>query len=279
MSLNNLKKRIVSVKTTSKITNAMKLMASGKLQKQKRYFAETQSYYSTYYQLIGNLITCIKQPKNEPSKVLHIVINSQLGLCGGYNINVSKQVLNSIKEDDFLIQLGVRSKELYKNKLAEGQILKPFKFEVNNMAFLDCLCLSKYINLLLNESKIDGIKIHYTKFLNAISFNAETLNILPYDEKFKESIQDSGWNINQMEFEPSLNEIINDNFANYMATIIHACLTESLISENASRRNAMDTATQNATELIENLSIKYNRERQSKITNEITEITAGSEVS
>ncbi|MGL4951423.1 MAG: ATP synthase F1 subunit gamma [Mycoplasma sp.] len=278
MGLNNLKKRITSVKTTSKITNAMKLMASGKLQKQKKQFSEIQSYYNAYYQIIGNILNSQIKTPSKPKNNLHIVINSQLGLCGGYNVNIIKEVLNNITDNDYLIQLGVKGKEAYRNKLKPDQILKPFKFEINNISFNDCLVLANYLKILLNDNKIDGIKIHYTKFINAISFNAETINLLPFDEKFKESVKNNKWNLNQMEFEPSLTSLINQNIVNYFATVIHACVTESLISENASRRNAMDTATQNASELIDNLSLKYNRERQSKITNEITEITAGSDL-
>ncbi|MGL4950417.1 MAG: ATP synthase F1 subunit gamma [Mycoplasma sp.] len=276
MSLDSLKKRITSVKTTSKITNAMKLMASGKLQKQKANFSQLQSYYSNFYDLFANINNCLPD-KSTSKQTLHIVINSQLGLCGGYNVNLIKQFISLYKDGDYLLQLGVKGKETYKNNVDNNKILKPFKLDVNNISYVECLCLARYINTLIKDKTIDSIKVHYTKFLNAISFQSDTFSLIPFDDKLKNLAKSKQWNLDEYEFEPSLSQLFENNLLDYFATIIHACISESLISENASRRNAMDTATQNAGDLIDTLSIKYNRERQSKITNEITEITAGSD--
>lgn len=273
MGLNKLKKRIVVVKTTLKITNAMKLMASGKLQKEKNHYYLIKDYCTEYYDLISHLINN-QQLSSKKATTLHIVITSYLGLCGGYNINILKQVSPAIRETDYLLQIGKRGHDTLSSKVAKEHMLK-HNLVSSTVTYEDCANLALYIIDLYEQQTIDSICVHYTKFVNAITFIPSSLYLIPFDEKFLNHKQ-TAWNLEAIEFEPKISDIIKQVLPTYIATTLYACIVESSISENASRRNAMDSATDNATDLIDSLSLAFNRERQSKITNEITEIIAGS---
>lgn len=277
MSLDSLKKRMRTVGSISKITNAMKLMASGKLQKQKSIYMKIKDYYQEYYQFIGKLISMSLNLNSEAQKTLHIVITSQLGLCGGYNTNIVKQSIKEFKATDMLLQVGRRSKESLEHHFKQEQIIHYDLIDVNNFNYDDCYFLSQYIIKLLNEKKIDSVKIHFTKFINAINFEPTSLSLIPFDKKIVEQT-DNKINPESFSFEPSKEKIIESIIPSYLSSVIYGAMVESTISENASRRNAMDTATDNSSELINNLRIKYNRQRQAKITEEITEIISGSNV-
>lgn len=277
MSLDSLKKRMRTVGSISKITNAMKLMASGKLQKQKSIYMKIKDYYQEYYQFIGKLISMSPNLNSEAQKTLHIVITSQLGLCGGYNTNIVKESIKEFKATDMLLQIGRRSKESLEHHFKQEQIIHYDLIDVNNFNYDDCYFLSQYIIKLLNEKKIDSVKIHFTKFINAINFEPTSLSLIPFDKKIVEQT-DNKINPESFSFEPSKQKIIESIIPSYLSSVIYGAMVESTISENASRRNAMDTATDNSSELINNLRIKYNRQRQAKITEEITEIISGSNV-
>ena len=277
MSLDSLKKRMRTVGSISKITNAMKLMASGKLQKQKSVYLKIKDYYQEYYQFIGKLISMSPNLNSDAQKTLHIVITSQLGLCGGYNTNIVKQSIKEFKPTDMLLQVGRRSKESLEHHFKQEQIIHYDLIDVNNFNYDDCYFLSQYIIKLLNEKKIDSIKIHFTKFINAINFEPTSLSLIPFDKKIVEQTENK-INPESFSFEPSKEKIIESIIPSYLSSVIYGAMVESTISENASRRNAMDTATDNSSELINNLRIKYNRQRQAKITEEITEIISGSNV-
>lgn len=277
MSLDSLKKRMRTVGSISKITNAMKLMASGKLQKQKSVYLKIKDYYQEYYQFIGKLISMSPNLNSDAQKTLHIVITSQLGLCGGYNTNIVKQSIKEFKPTDMLLQVGRRSKESLEHHFKQEQIIHYDLIDVNNFNYDDCYFLSQYIIKLLNDKKIDSIKIHFTKFINAINFEPTSLSLIPFDKKIVEQTENK-INPESFSFEPSKEKIIESIIPSYLSSVIYGAMVESTISENASRRNAMDTATDNSSELINNLRIKYNRQRQAKITEEITEIISGSNV-
>lgn len=274
MSLDSIKKRRDSIKTTSKITNAMKLVASSKIAKQKALFAKIKSYYEEYYEVVGKILSLSNEMiLDDKAKTLYVVITSNLGLCGGYNSNVIKHCLSQITGNDFVLQIGNKGKEYFKNNLNPEQILT-FNIDTNNISYENCSIIASYILDLLNQEKINRVKLVYTKFINAITFLPTTMSLIPFDNKLKQEVK---LNENNFDFEPNKEIIIKEILPNYLASVIYGSLVESSISESVSRRNAMDTATNNANELINNLQLMFNRIRQAKITNEITEIVAGSE--
>lgn len=275
MALDKIKKRINVVRTTSKITNAMKLMASGKLQKQTQHLISIKDYYIKYYQLISSLIDT-ESINHNCSKTLHVIVTSYLGLCGGYNINIIKQAKTMIKPNDYVLQIGKRGHELLMEGLNHSQLLEYDMPITNFVDYDECESLAYYLLALLEKEKIDSIMLHYTRFINAICFETTSLSLLPFDEKFIKSNMKK-INFNQTDFEPNLPTILSDLKLSYLSTIIYASLLETNIVENASRRNAMDNATENAKDLNAKLMLKYNKERQFKITSEIIEIISGSD--
>lgn len=275
MSLDSTKKRINTIKTTSKITNAMKLVASSKITKQKALYKRIKSYYEEYYQIVGSIVSLSTNFNDvkEDAKTLYIVITSSLGLCGGYNSLVIKHCLSQMRDSDFVLQIGTKGKEYFSNNLKQNQIID-FNIDSDILDYEICAVIASYIlDLFTNKKKFESIKIVYTKFINAITFEPTTISLIPFDKKF--SINKNDLNENNFDFEPRKEIIIKEILSNYLSSIIYGSVVESSISENASRRNAMDTATNNANELIDNLKLQYNRMRQAKITNEITEIVAG----
>ncbi len=277
MSLIHLKKRIVSAKSICKITNAMKLMASGKLQKQKSIYAKIKDYYYEYYDLVGKLISEQKDLQYAGTKKLHIIVTSHLGLCGGYNGNVIKHALPQIKPEDKVLQIGKKGKDSILRNLKPDQYMDYPALNIDNFNYVDCSSLVQLIMKLLEEQKIDGVVIHYTKFINAITFSPATLSLLPFDEKVAEAAKANAVPDGAITYEPDKESIIKQLIPSYLSSVIYGALIESTISENSSRRNAMDTATDNSNDLIAKLELQYNRMRQAKITNEITEIISGSQ--
>lgn len=275
MALDKIKKRINVVRTTSKITNAMKLMASGKLQKQTQHLLHIKDYYIKYYKLISSLIDSEPISCNS-TKTLHIVVTSYLGLCGGYNMNIIKEAKTKIRSNDFVLQIGKRGHELLMEGLQPSQLIDYDMPVTNFVEYDECESLAYYLLALLESQKIDSITLHYTKFINAICFETMSISLFPFDEQFiKNNMKKI--NLDQTDFEPNLPTILNDLKLSYLSTIIYASLLETNIVENASRRNAMDSATENAKDLNAKLMLKYNRERQFKITSEIIEIISGSD--
>lgn len=277
MSLIHLKKRIASAKSICKITNAMKLMASGKLQKQKATYLKIKDYYHDYYNIVGKLISGQKETKYTGTKKLHIIVTSNLGLCGGYNGNIIKHTLPQINADDKLLQLGKRGKDSLIRNLNPNQYLDYQTFSIDNFNFIDCTSLVTYILKLLHEGTVNGVVIHYTKFVNAITFMPTSLSLLPFDEKLIQQANNTSTPDMIVNYEPDKEQIIEALIPSYLSSVLYGAIIESTISENSSRRNAMDTATDNSNDLIAKLQLQYNRVRQAKITNEITEIISGSQ--
>ncbi len=247
MSLNHIKKRIVSAKSICKITNAMKLMASGKLGKQKAVYYKIKDYYYEYYDLVGKLISGQQELQYTGDKKLHILVTSHLGLCGGYNMNIIKHALAQVKPGDKLLQIGKRNKEHIIRHLQPNQYLEYDALNIDNFNYVDCASLVKYIMTLFENGTVNGITIHYTKFVNAITFEPTSLSLLPFDDKVKDTankLPDSA-----VTYEPSKEVIISQLIPSYLSSVIYGALVESTISENSSRRNAMDTATDNSNEL------------------------------
>ncbi len=280
MSLEAIKRKIASVQTTAKITKAMHLVASSKLRKQKKLYLDIQDYYQEYYNVVGYLLSIcgdveFLKVKNAKDSRLYIVINSTMGLCGSYNANVSKLAYSMVRPQDKIIVIGRRGVDFWKTKKMGDQIINTYNFNDNEFDYDVCARLGADILRLYKSGEVNEIKMLYTKFVNALTFNATKMDVIPFDKSILEN-QNLTVNALQFDFEPGVDEVVESLLPSYMATMIYGSYIESKVSENASRRNAMDTATKNANELIDKYKLQYNRVRQSNITNEITEIIAGS---
>ncbi len=279
-SLQETKHRIESIKITRKTTKAMQLVATVKLRQSMKNLEKIKEYYYSVYDTFQHLFTQTRDlsqlfPQNAKKGTLYIVITSNIGLCGGYISNVSKLLRNEYQEGDKVIVLG--SKGI--SSLAAHNI--PIFLGITDITDIpnyddaSTFGLESISHFLKGE--VSKVKLIYTKFINSITFEATSMQLLPIssDNPLVEKADDAKAEA-VTQFEPSPEEVIKESIKLYISAIIYGAMVESKTSEMASRRTAMENATDNANELIDDLNIKYNRARQAAITQEISEIIAGS---
>ena len=273
MSLLQTKNRIRSVASTKKITKAMELVATSKLKKAKDLNIKITPYKEEVFEIISYCAKNIDDRdykyfnENKTEKELNIIVTSTLGLCGGYNVAIEKYVLNNISKNNDLIVLGAKGITYFTNngytllkKYSELPSLD-LKEELSNT--LTRIALKEF-----DSGNYKKINMIYTKFINSLTFEPERVQLLPLS-----SIVEVPKMSKELVLEPSAYEVLNNLIPFYLTTSIKALLFESMLSEQASRRTAMENATDNASELQDKLLLEYNKSRQASITQEITEIS------
>ncbi len=288
-SLDDLKKRITSVKSTQKITKAMKMVASAKLRKAQENAEKGRPFSEKMNNIILNLSSSISD-KDNASKFLvgtgknniHlcVVITADRGLCGGFNTNICRKAKNYfekvLKEGKELKIFTVGSKGHDQLKRAYGKfIIEKINFKgLKKISYNEAEQVGHKIIKLFNESQFDICTIFYNKFKNVISQIPQAQQIIPVVSDDKDDQKKSD---NFYEFEPEESEILNELLPRNISTQIFKAFLENAASEQGSRMTAMDNATRNAGELVEKLTITYNRSRQASITKELIEIISGAE--
>ena len=287
-SLDDLRKRIASVKSTQKITKAMKMVAEAKLRKAQEMAEKGRPYSDKMNIIIQNLSKAINDPANAPKLLigngkdkihLCVVMTADRGLCGGFNTNIvklSKNYFNKIlKENKSLKIITVGSKGLDQLKRDYGKyIIKKFNFkDKKKLTFQDAETVGYEIVELFNKEEFDKCIIFYNKFKNVMTQIPQHQQLIPAkkDDQLKKEQQSS------YEFEPEEDEILEDLLPKNISTQIYKGFLEISASEQCSRMTAMDNATRNAGDLVEKLTINYNRSRQAAITKELIEIISGAE--
>ena len=273
MSLQQTKTRIRSVASTKKITKAMELVATSKLRKAKDINMKVTPYKNEVFEIISYCANNIIDKdykyfnENDVIKSLHIIVTSTLGLCGGYNINITKYVLNNIPKEDDLIVIGSKGINFLKNK--GYNIIKAFP-ELPGLDLKESLSssLSHEVLSQFDMKNYKNINMVYTKFINSLTFEPEKVQLLPLS-----SIVEVPDIKKELLLEPSAEEVLDNLMPFYLTTAIKTLLFESMLSEQASRRTAMENATDNASELEDKLLLEFNKSRQASITQEITEIS------
>ena len=279
-SLQETKHRIESIKTTRKTTKAMQLVATVKLRQSMKNLEKIKEYYYSVYETFQNLFTQTRDlsklfPQNLEKGTLFIVITSNIGLCGGYISNISKLLRTEYKKGDKVIVLGTKG---ISNLTSHNIPIFLGITDVNDVPNYDdasTFGLESISHFLKGE--VSRVKLIYTKFINSITFEASSMQLLPISTEnplIQKTVDEKAEAITQ--FEPSPEQVIKESIKLYISAIIYGAMVESKTSEMASRRTAMENATDNANELIDELNIKYNRARQAAITQEISEIIAGS---
>ena len=287
-SLDDLKKRIKSVKSTQKITKAMKMVAAAKLRKAQENAEKGRPYSKKMQNIILNLTKSISDPLNAPKllvgtgqdkRYLCVVLTADRGLCGGFNSNICKlaktnfkKILNEGKE---LKIITVGSKGLDQIKREYGKyVIKKFSFkEKKQISFNEANLIGNEIISLFNKKEFDKCILYYNNFKNVITQIPQAQQIIPAEtKKF-----DNNEEIYSYEFEPDEDEILEDLLPKNISTQIFKALLENAASEQGSRMTAMDNATRNAGDLVDKLTINYNRSRQASITKELIEIISGAE--
>ena len=288
-SLDDLKKRIKSVQSTQKITKAMKMVAASKLRRAQENAEKGRPFSEKMNNIILNISNSIID-KDNASKFLvgtgkdniHlcVVITADRGLCGGFNTNICRKAKNYferiLKEGKTLKIFTVGSKgyeqlkRIYGGYIIEKTSFKGFK----KITYKDTEEIGKKIVKLFNEKQFDVCKIFYNKFKNVITQIPQEQQIIPMENSNKKEEKKSE---NYYEFEPEENEILDDLLPRNISTQIFKAFLENAASEQGSRMTAMDNATRNAGDLVDKLTITYNRSRQAAITKELIEIISGAE--
>ena len=288
-SLKDLRNRITSVKSTQKITKAMKMVAAAKLRKAQENAEKGRAYSEKMNNIIGNLkksITDISSaPKllagNDKSDVhLCIVMTADRGLCGGFNTNIVKkakeffnQTLNLNKKLK-IITVGSKGDDQLKRNFKDYIVDRITYKNLKNISVNEASELTNKIIAMFNNDEFDVCTIFYNKFKSVISQEPQAQQIIPVEHFEEESVNN---NEAQYEFEPDENEILEHLLPQNITTQLFKAFLENAASEQGSRMSAMDNATRNAGDLIDKLTINYNRSRQAVITKELIEIISGAE--
>ena len=300
-SMKQIKKRKRSVESTGKITKAMKLVATVKLQKTKQIAMDAVPYFDAMYEKISNVIKKSKSIKHkylvgkEGGKKALVVFSSNKGLAGGYNSSIVKKLIGEEAQIEFaphntlVYSIGSKVRDELKNK--GFTIEKDYSDEMEGMHYGTYVKIAEELLNDFVEGKINEIYLVYTFFKNTITHIPRILKLLPFENVEKnvdtdtELIKSRTFEIARskydddavmpMNYEMDEEELLNKMIPQYISTLLYGALTASIASENGARMTAMDNATKNAKELSEKLGVMYNRARQGAITQELTEIVAG----
>lgn len=278
-SMRDIKRRKTSIQSTQQITKAMKLVSTVKLQRAKARAEQSQVYFKMMYETVSNILAKTG-PIDHPyltggggEKKAVIAITSNRGLAGGYNSNIVKLITRGeLKKEELVIYaLGKKGRDTlarygYELAMEDEQI-------VEEPTYAAAMQLSAELISAYEKGEIGEIYLAYTAFKNTVVHTPTLIKLLPI-EKEETNEEKQGAPI-PMNFEPDEEEVLNRLIPKYVTSLIYGALVEAQASENGARMQAMDSATSNAEEMIDDLSLKYNRARQGSITQELTEIIAG----
>ena len=292
-SMRDIKRRRSSIESTQQITKAMKLVSTVKLQRAKQRAEQSKYYFNSIYETVSSILARaegIDHPylrAGGSGKKVVIMITSNKGLAGGYNSNVIKLITRNPEftpENTKVYVIGKKGKDAFKR--AGYEMMADFSEAIEAPNYRDGAQITNELLSGFAKGEISEIYLAYTFFKNTVSHIPTLLKLLPVDnlEKFdKEDDEEQGAVTKTekktadapMNFEPEDEEALNLIIPKYMASLIYGALIEAQAAENGARMQAMDNATNNATEMIEHLTLLYNRARQGSITQELTEIIAG----
>ena len=278
-SMKDIKLRIKSVESTMQITKAMELVASSKMRRAKERVEHSRPYFETLYESLTKIAAADPRARNpylrrdDIKRTLLVVIAGDRGLAGGYNANVFKQA-DAAEGPVTVLPIGKRSAEYFAHHGAG--LFTPEVLMAADVSVSECFTLSHQITEGFLKGEYDAVKLCYTRFDSMMTQTATTLEVLPLTIEPTEA-QKAEARRSQILYKPSCEEVFGAIIPEYVAGVLYGAVCESVASELAARRTAMDAATKNAREMIEHLNLYYNRARQAAITQEITEIVAGAE--
>ena len=277
VSTKEIKNRIRSMESTKQITKAMEMVAASKLRRAQAQVAASRPYFEILRGTIDDIvehnleITSPYLKERTGNKVMYIVIAGDRGLAGGYNSNILKMVFAQIKDKDAtVLPIGKKALDFFKSK--KVNILTEDYAEAAAVSIGDCFSISKQLSQAFKKGEFDEIHVAYTNFVSVLSQTPDTHKLLPLVRE--EGKKPASRAVTM--YEPNCEEVFEAVVPEYLGGILYGALCESRASEQAARRTAMDSATSNAEDMIADLSLKFNRARQAAITQEITEIVAGS---
>ena len=287
-SLKDLKNRIGSVKSTQKITSAMKMVAAAKLRKAQEQAIASRPYCSSMEKIVSSLASKLidnapelLKGKKEIKKQLLVVFSADRGLCGGFNGSISRAVKLEVKKSK---DLGIETKLLFVGRKSADTLKKDFQQHIveivtgnsTNPNYSDALSISSKIVDLYQRDEFGSCKIIFNKFVSAITQEVTLKSLIPIETN-NEDVSNNNQVSSVYEYEPSEEVILEELLNKNIATQLFSAQMESTASELAARMTAMDNATRNAGDLIDRLTLQYNRTRQAFITKELIEIISGAE--
>ena len=287
-SLDDLKKRIASVKSTQKITKAMKMVAAAKLRRAQESAEKGRPYSEKMNNIILNLSNGISDKENAPKLLsgsgndkvhLCVVMTSDRGLCGGFNSNIIKKAKNYFAKlskegkDLKIVTVGSKGNDQLKRVYGDKIIANISFKESKNANYFDAEKVGKMVIESFEKEEFDVCTIFYNLFKNVVTQIPQEQQIIPLKtSEVEENSSDDNY-----EFEPDEDEILSNLLPKNISTQIFKAMLENSASEQGSRMSAMDNATRNAGEMVDKLTIEYNRSRQAAITKELIEIISGAE--
>ena len=287
-SLKDLKNRIGSVKSTQKITSAMKMVAAAKLRKAQEQAIASRPYCSSMEKIVSSLASKLidnapelLKGKKDINKQLLVVFSADRGLCGGFNGSISRAVKLEVKKSK---DLGIETKLLFVGRKSADTLKKDFQQHIveivtgnsTNPIYSDALSISSKIVDLYQKDEFGSCKIIFNKFVSAITQEVTLKSLIPIETN-NEDVSQNNQVSSVYEYEPSEEVILEELLNKNIATQLFSAQMESTASELAARMTAMDNATRNAGDLIDRLTLQYNRTRQAFITKELIEIISGAE--
>ena len=280
-NLKEIRNRIVSVSSTMQITSAMKMVSAAKLKKAQDAITSMRPYASKLNNLIQNLSSSLEPEMNSPfvsvrekNSILLVVITSNRGLCGAFNSNVIKKTRQLAEEFSnkkvSLITIGKKGSEILGKK---DKIVSTHDYIFDDLNYKKADEISKVIMDSFKKELYDQVILVYNRFKNAATQIVETETFLPIEE----NLDEKSWKSPDYIFEPNQSKIVNELLPKALSIKFFKALRDSFASEHGARMTAMHKATDNATELRDQLKLTYNKARQAAITNEILEIVGGAE--
>lgn len=282
-SLQDIKGRIRSIDSTKKITSAMNLVATSKLNKSKEAALRTRPFFN---KILSTMQSIAKNANGKGSPFLkangsdvkaYITLAGDKGLCGGYNANICKLTINAIedKEKSHLVVVGKKGVDQFKSR---GYNVAKSVLDISEApTYQDAKEIANYVIDKFEKGEIGEVYLAYTSFKSTIQQEPQMIRLLPLDiENIQETEKSEPSEPSDLlVYEPSPEAVLGYIIPRYVADVIYGALSEASASENGARMTAMDSATENAQEIQDKLSIQYNRARQAAITQELTEIVAG----
>ena len=276
VSSKEIKNRIRSMESTKQITKAMEMVAASKLRRAQSQVLNSRPYFETLHATINEIAdtnTDFSSPylvQRPVKRTAYVVIAGDRGLAGGYNSNILKLCYAEMEgKDAVVLPIGKKAVDFFRSRKVE--ILSETYLEAEDVSVGDCFTMAKTLCKAYLAGEFDEIRIGYTNFVSVLSQTPVTLKMLPLLRQETQAKKPSS----EILYEPDSTEVFHAIIPEYVGGILYGALCESRASEQAARRTAMDSATQNADEMIADLSLKFNRARQAAITQEITEIVAG----
>ena len=276
VSTKEIKNRIRSMESTRQITKAMEMVAASKLRRAQAQVLSSRPYFEILYSTIADIASSNRDfsspylQERPVKKALYIVIAGDRGLAGGYNSNILKLVQSEIAgKDAVVLPIGKKALDYFRSK--QIPTFTEHYAEAAELTVGDCFSVSKQVSKAFLAGEFDQIVVAYTNFVSVLAQTPAAMQLLPLKKPEKKESTNQG----DILYEGDSEEVFAAIIPEYLGGVIYGALCESRASEQAARRAAMDSATQNADDMIDDLSLKFNRARQAAITQEITEVISG----